>query len=111
MKVLKLLTFFISVTSFCYGQCDVKIEYSHEKKSALNFSVYLQSEINLKNVKVQLYDLYEGKIIKEGTINLTELRNEVFKDVKPSLYYIYVTFEGCHRKGLGGMSGFKLGDE
>jgi len=116
MKALRYLVFLIisiSLMPLCYGQCNVGIEFSQKKKSEANFSIYLKPEKGLRNVQVQLVDLYEGKVIKDkGMDFLSErLTVEIFKDVKPSLYYIYIKFEGCDKKGLGGVSGFKVGDE
>lgn len=117
MSTFKISLFFVLAIFFApltsNAQCDVKIEYSHKKNSENLCSIFLNAEepSTLNNVTVKLYDLYLGKIIDEKKVVLTNEKTEVFKNVKPSLYTIYVETDRCEKPlSLGGINGIKIGD-
>jgi len=103
----------VVAASKCMGQCNVGVELSNEKVADSHYAISLKPNADLKNVHLQLFDLYEGKVVKEERIGFLAANafSEVFRQVKPSLYYVYLKFDGCERKGLGGASGYKVGDK
>jgi hypothetical protein len=100
--------FFLIAPFFSFGQCDIKIDYSF-KKSASAYKIYLNSNGSVNGVRVQLYDLNQGKIIAEKVINLQAKDIEVFTNVKSSVYTINLKIEGCDKKqSLGGLNGINI---
>src|SRR5687768_6410335 len=93
------------------AQCDSKIEYSHKKRPDSGHALYLHSALPLNAVKVQLYDLYQGKVVEERVISaLSSAETEAFKNIKPSVYTIYISINGCNKPiTLGGINGIKIG--
>ena len=92
-------------------KCKPRVEFAVRQISTNNYSISLQSETPLGNPLLKLYDLYTGKIVAEKKINnaLTS-KQEVFTNVKPSRYVVYVAHDGCERQvGIGGVDGIKVG--
>jgi hypothetical protein len=111
----KYLTLCVIVSILClehaFGQCQFEVKYSVEKKSESAFSIYLQSETALASVKIQLYDLFQGKVLEEKEIySLTTVAQEIFKNISPSKYAIIITMDNCDKpKTLGGIDGINIG--
>ena len=82
-----------------------------EKQSERAYSVFLHSETTLTSIKIQLYDLLQGKILEEKQIDaLTNMRKEVFKNIPPSRYSIIIRMDECDKpKTLGGINGISIG--
>lgn len=93
------------------GQCEFKVQYSIEKKSESTYSIYLKSETTLASIKIQLYDLFQGKVLEEKEIySLTTVGQEVFKNIAPSKYAIIIRMDNCDKpKTLGGKDGISIG--
>ena len=97
--IISVFTFFIIPNSWC--QCDARIV------KALSYRVQTISngskEISLKigngseTLKIQLYDLNEGKIVAETQLELGDSYKSVFRDVRPSVYAIYLWPNGCSK--------------
>jgi hypothetical protein len=115
MRIIYGCVFFcVAVVSSAFGQdkCKSVIEYSVTESPAKGYSISLQSSENLRNVEVQLFDLYEGKTVATKQVG-SGLRSKqvVFSGVKPSLYLVYVKHDECPRaQSLGGMKGIKVGN-
>jgi hypothetical protein len=62
-------------------------------------------------MKIQLYDLYTGKVIQEKEItSLGSANQEVFQHVPPSTYSIIIRIEHCEKPTtLGGVNGIAIG--
>lgn len=107
--IISILTIFIIPNS--WSQCDSRIakDISYEVQSISDGS----KEINLKiksgseNLKIQLYDLNEGKIVAEAQFEIDDRYKSAFKDVKPSVYAIYIWPNGCSKPLV--YTGEKLG--
>jgi hypothetical protein len=111
------LLFFGLLGTFCFfslssatAQCQLEVQYSVQKNGN-SYSLFLDSQTPTGSVKVQLYDLYQGKIIAEREISsLTIDPREVFRDIAPSKYALFVSAEGCDQpKTLGGLNGISIG--
>lgn len=102
---------FLTMQTTGRAQCDVSIEYSFHQSAASQFSVSLSSNTGSESVIAKLHDLYLGKEVQNKRVSLSGREQEVFTDVKPSLYIIYVKKDGCEEyRSLGGISGIKIGD-
>lgn len=110
-KLLLIIFMGIACPALCQDQCKTEIEYSVREVTPSNFSIALQSSQSIKNVHVQLFDLYEGKVVQEKNIGDGMLmKREVFTGVKASLYIIYIRYDGCSKaRSLGGIEGIKIG--
>ena len=114
MKIIYWCVFFLFAQIHCaVGQdkCKVRIDHRVIQDGSKGYLITLQSQENLRNTEVELYDLYEGKLVVKKTLD-SSLRNEqtVFTGIKPSLYLIYVKYDGCPKKrSLGGIEGIKVG--
>lgn len=102
----------ILCSKLSFGQCDARIDYSQRQKSKTDYSVYLKSDQVVSGLKVQLYDLIQGKVVQEKILaSLTSGSQEVFTKVTPSTYTIFVTIDMCKKsKSLGGITGIKIGE-
>lgn len=94
-----------------FGQCNYDVHYTIEEKSDSSFSILLKSEIPLNAVSVQLYDLFQGKVLQESRVSsLTSIIQEVFRNVPPSKYAIIIQTDNCDKaKTLGGIQGINIG--
>lgn len=93
------------------GQCKFDVRYTIEEKADNSFSILLKSEIPLNSISVQLYDLFQGKVLEEKQIpSLTAVNQEVFTNVQPSKYAIIIQSESCDKPStLGGIQGISIG--
>ena len=93
------------------SQCQPQLNYTVEKKSDGSYSVYLKPESTLTSLKIQIYDLLQGKVLEERNISQLEVADqEIFKNVPPSKYAILITVANCDKpKTLGGISGINIG--
>jgi hypothetical protein len=110
-RLLLIIFMGIACPAFSQDPCKTEIEYSVRELTPSNFSIALQSSQSIKNVHVQLFDLYQGKVVQEKTIgDVTFSKREVFTGVKASLYIIYIKYDGCSKaRSLGGIEGIKIG--
>ena len=111
----KYLALFIIASFLCikngFGQCQFEVQYSVEKKSGSTYSISLESKTTLTSVKVQLYDLFQGKVLDEKEIYILATGGqEVFRNIPPSKYTIIIRMDGCDKpKTLGGINGISIG--
>src|SRR3546814_1647321 len=56
--------------------CQIEIHYS-TKKIGDNFSIFLKANSALSSLKIQLYDLFQGKVIAEMEIGRASCRERV----------------------------------
>lgn len=98
---------------YALGQCDVDVQYSVQKKSENTYSIFLKSAStrSADGIKVQLYDLFTGKIFQEKQIaSLSTASQEIFQNVPPSRYSIIIRVEHCEKPTtLGGVYGISIG--
>lgn len=103
----------VSLLSFehTFAQCPAEIQYSLEKNQDNSFSIYLKAQATTPLLKIQLYDLFTGKVLAEKEINsLTTASREVFTNVPPSRYSIIIRAEHCEKPTtLGGIYGISIG--
>lgn len=102
----------LAINAFGQDICTAKIDFAVNEVSKSQFEISLKSSENLSNARVQLYDLYTGKVVKEKNVQsgLTQ-REVVFTSVKPSRYTIIIKHDGCTKqKTLGGIEGIKIGE-
>lgn len=93
------------------AQCEADIDFSFHQVSADSYTVLLQSERGSQTVTAMLHDLYLGQAVQSKRINLSTRATDVFKNVKPSLYIIYIKEDGCEKyTSLGGISGIRIGE-
>ena len=94
-----------------FGQCASDVQYTIEEKSQNAYSIRLKSETTLTSVKIQLYDLFSGKVVDDKEIpSLTVVSQEVFRNVPPSKYTIIIRTDDCSKpKSLGGIKGISIG--
>ncbi len=98
-------------SAMAQNKCKPRVEFAVNQTSANSYSITLRSETPLGNPMLKLYDLYTGKVVAEKRVNnsLTS-KQEVFTNVKPSRYVVYVSHDGCERQvGIGGIEGIKVG--
>ena len=111
----KYLTLCAVVSILClehtFAQCHYDVQYAIEKQSDNAYSVLLKSETTLTSIKVQLYDLFQGKVLEEREIpSLTIVSQEVFQNIPPSRYAIIIRTDDCDKpKTLGGIAGISIG--
>jgi len=102
---------FLTVQTTSRAQCDPNIEYSFHQSAATAFSVSLSSPGGSETVTAKLHDLYLGKEVQSKRVSLSRSEQEVFTNVKPSLYTIYIKKDGCEEyRSLGQISGIKIGE-
>lgn len=102
---------FLTAQTVSRAQCDLDIEYSFHQSAASQFSVSLRSSAGAESVTAKLHDLYLGKEVQSRRVSLSNRDEEVFTNVKPSLYTIYVKKDGCEEyRSLGQITGIKIGD-
>ena len=102
---------FFTVQSASRAQCDLNIDYSFHQSAASNFSVSLTTQGGSESVTAKLHDLYLGKEVQSKRVSLSGREQEVFTNVKPSLYIIYIKRDGCEEyRSLGQITGIKIGD-
>lgn len=102
---------FLSVQTASRAQCDLNIDYSFHQSAASVFSVSLSSSGGSETVTAMLHDLYLGKEVQRKQVRLSGREQEVFTNVKPSLYTIYIKKNGCEQyRSLGQITGIKIGD-
>lgn len=94
-----------------FGQCHHDVQYAIEEKSENSYSILLKSETTLTSIKIQLYDLFQGKILEEKEIHsLTIASQEIFMNIPPSRYAIIIRTDNCDKpKTLGGIEGISIG--
>jgi hypothetical protein len=94
-----------------FGQCQYDVQFIVEEKSQNAYSIQLKSETPLTSIKIQLYDLFTGKVLEEKAIpSLTVVSQEVFQNVPPSKYAIIIRTDDCDKpKTLGGIKGISIG--
>ncbi|HEY8513651.1 MAG TPA: hypothetical protein VIL31_16945 [Cyclobacteriaceae bacterium] len=93
------------------AQCEPAIDVTFHQVSTDSYTVLLRSEQGSQNVDVMLHDLYLGKAVQSKRISLSARETEVFTNVKPSLYTIYVKRDGCDEyRSLGSVTGIKIGE-
>jgi hypothetical protein len=112
MKSVLCTVFFIALSMSLYAQdqCKPQVKYTVKEKSSNSYSISLQSNSNITSPSLELYDLYEGKVVDSKQVGSIRGQQEIFKNVKPSLYIIYIKQEGCTRPfGVGGKEGIKVG--
>jgi hypothetical protein len=109
-----ILLLLVGFATSAYAQdiCASKIDVSVNEVSKSQFDIALKSSESIANAKVQLYDLYQGKVIQEKTVQIGFGESEVvFTKVKPSRYTIVVKYDGCEKgKTLGGIGGITVGE-
>ena len=100
------------ISGYCQDKCKSTVEHTITESPDKGHSITLQSSENLRNVEVELYDLYQGKTVDKKYVgNGLRARQTVFSRVKPSLYLIYIKHDGCPRaQSLGGIKGIKVGN-
>ncbi len=107
-----LIASFLSI-DYALGQCEVDVQYTIQKKSENGYSVLLKSASARTSdvMKVQLYDLFTGKIFQEKEISsLGTANQEIFQNVPPSRYSIIIRIEHCEKPTtLGGVYGITIG--
>lgn len=102
---------YLMIQTASYGQCDLSIDFSYHQSDASLFSISLSSNAGTGTVTAMLHDLYLGTEVQSKRVNLSGREQEVFTDVKPSLYTIYVRKDGCEEyRSLGAISGIKIGE-
>jgi hypothetical protein len=114
MQLSKPLIFFALlpclIPAIAYAQCEPAIEVTFHQASADSYTVLLRSEQGTQQVDAMLHDLYLGKSVQSKRITLSARETEVFTNVKPSLYTIYVKQDGCEEyRSLGSIEGIKIG--
>ncbi|HEX7016247.1 MAG TPA: hypothetical protein VF191_12125 [Cyclobacteriaceae bacterium] len=93
-----------------HAQCEADIDVTFQQVSADSYTVLLRSEQGSQTVTAMLQDLYLGKAVQSKRISLSGRETEVFTNVKPSLYTIYVKKDGCDEyRSLGSIEGIKIG--
>jgi hypothetical protein len=93
-----------------HAQCEPAIDVTFHQVSADSYTVLLRSEQGSQTVDAMLHDLYAGKAVQSKRISLSGRETEVFTNVKPSLYTIYVKRDGCDEyRSLGSVTGIKIG--
>jgi len=109
-----ILLFLVVSASHANGQdiCNANLDFAIKEVSKSYFEVSLQSSQAITNAKVQLYDLYTGKVVQEKLIpNGLAQQQVVFTKVRPSHYTILVKYDGCSKvKSIGGIEGIKIGE-
>lgn len=109
LTVLALLLFLIPTAGS--AQCETNVDFSFHQVNADSYTVSLRSEGGGQTVTAMLHDLYLGQAVQTRRISLSAREAEVFTNVKPSLYTIYVKKEGCDEyRSLGSITGIKIGD-
>ena len=93
------------------GQCDAKYEYSVRETAPNQYSIEIKADQFAGPVSIVLQDLYTGEKINEKDVEITNRVIEVFQNLKPSLYIIYIKKKGCDKAvSLGGVEGIKIGN-
>jgi hypothetical protein len=100
------------ISGYSQERCKSTVEHTISQSPEKGYTIALQSSENLRNVEVELYDLYEGKTVDKKYVgNGLRSKQTVFSRVKPSLYLIYIKHDGCPRaESLGGVKGIKVGN-
>lgn len=102
---------FLTAQTASRAQCDLSIDYSFHQSAASSFSVSLSTHGGSESVTAKLHDLYLGREVQSKRVNLSGREQEVFTNVKPSLYTIYIKRDGCEEyRSLGEITGIKIGD-
>ena len=115
MQLVKPLIFFVLLLFFIptagNAQCEANIDFTFHQVSADSYTVLLRSEQGNQTVTAMLHDLYLGQAVQTKRISLSARDAEVFTNVKPSLYTIYIKKDGCDEyRSLGAITGIKIGD-
>ncbi|HLT79380.1 MAG TPA: hypothetical protein VKZ86_00025 [Cyclobacteriaceae bacterium] len=106
--LLALLLYFIPAVS--RAQCEVDIDVSFHQVSADSYTVLLRSQQGSQSVTAMLHDLFTGETVQSKRANLSARETEVFTNVKPSLYTVYIKRDGCEEyRSLGSIEGIKIG--
>ena len=107
---------FVTMSFAVSDDCNFKFGYNVQKSANAsgNFSleVYLKEGVSGTYTFV-LYNLHTGTVIEKKKVNVVGQWKEVlFKNVKPSLYEIFIKTEQCERgNAIGGNDGIKVGIE
>lgn len=102
---------FLTMHTTSRAQCDLNIDYSFHQAAAASFSVSLTSQGGSETVTAKLHDLYLGKEVQSKRVRLSGREQEVFTNIKPSLYTIYIKRDGCEEyRSLGQITGIKIGE-
>ena len=99
---------FISIDGF--SQCNSKIDFKVESKGKGLEQIAIKSLDGAKDLKIQLYDLNLGKVVDETKMATNNTFQVAFKNMKPSLYMLYVWLPGCTKPQVidGGKQGILI---
>jgi hypothetical protein len=116
MKLLKTLSLIAVAVIFfsteSIGQCNPSFDYSIESKTGSEYSLLLKKgDYSTARYTIQLYDLYQGKVIQEKSAPFSgDEKKVVFDKIKPSLYILYIKAEACKEViVVGKKEGIKIG--
>jgi hypothetical protein len=93
-------------------KCKPPVEFSVKEIADNAFAISLKSQTPLSRSEISLIDAYSGDMIEKKTINSSlTTKQEIFKNVKPSRYILYIKQEGCERAySIGGIEGIEVGN-
>jgi hypothetical protein len=93
-------------------KCKTVVEFSVKEVASNAFIISLQSPRSLSGSEISLVDAYSGELTEKKKINSSlTTKQEVFKNVKPSRYILYIKQEGCERAySIGGIDGIEVGN-
>lgn len=93
-------------------KCKTPVEFSVKESPNNAFSISLQSQQPISGSEVSLVDAYSGELKEKKKINSSlTTKQEVFKNVRPSRYILYIKQEGCERAySIGGIDGIEVGN-
>lgn len=109
--LLLILNFLVIFTS--YGQCEMNFKsWVHQVEKSDVGDIYISLNEGSSSYTFKLYDVFQGKVIKEKVLNDIKVDENVllFDNVASSTYIIYVSREGCDiERSIGGM-GLEIAD-
>lgn len=105
------LILFLSLSASAQDKCKPVTEYTVKETAQGKYTIALQSQSSLDNPTFELVDMATGKVVATRKLPSLRARQDVFLNVRPSVYYIHIKQEGCARsKGIGGVEGIKVGN-
>jgi hypothetical protein len=103
MSHLKLLLFcslFTLIVDNAFSQCTTKIDFRVEPDEKGSNSISIKSLDGPRSMKIQLYDLNEGKVVDEKETVFNDSYTLTFKNVRSSFYMFYLWLPNCKKPSV-----------